>query len=128
MAEKKMTRATALTNVIEYLGADEFEGKWDEELVVLGKMLASIQKSGGKKREGASDKRKQNEKLFDEVYAMMGDETVGTNWVIERITEISSASRVAAVMAIGIERGVVERVKGRYIGYKKVSDEDTTEE
>jgi len=129
MAEKKMTRALALTNVIAYLKTiEDSERKWDDELEVLGKMLASITKSASKKAEGTSDKRKKNEELFARVFAIMpDDETIGTKWVIEKMPEIQTAPRVASIMSIGVELGKVERVKGRYIGYKKVVAEDATE-
>lgn len=118
MAEKKMTRAEALTNVLRFLNEDEVYGKdnWIEEIEVLEKMLASINKQAARPR-SKSSARLQNEPMAKEFIAKLREhgQPVNTKWMCENIRYCIHSQKAVAIAKIAIEWGEVEKVtiKGR---------------
>lgn len=118
MAEKKMTRAEALTNVLRFLNEDEVYGKdnWVEEIEVLEKMLASINKQAARPR-SKSSARLQNEPMAKEFIAKLREhgQPVNTKWMCENIRYCIHSQKAVAIAKIAIEWGEVEKVtiKGR---------------
>lgn len=118
MAEKKMTRAEALTNVLHFLNEDEVYGKdnWVEEIEVLEKMLASINKQAARPR-SKSSARLQNEPMAKEFIAKLREhgQPVNTKWMCENIRYCIHSQKAVAIAKIAIEWGEVEKVtiKGR---------------
>lgn len=118
MAEKKMTRAEALTNVLRFLNEDEVYGKdnWVEEIEVLEKMLTSINKQAARPR-SKSSARLQNEPMAKEFIAKLREhgQPVNTKWMCENIRYCIHSQKAVAIAKIAIEWGEVEKVtiKGR---------------
>lgn len=118
MAEKKMTRAEALTNVLRFLNEDEVYGKdnWVEEIKVLEKMLASINKQAARPR-SKSSARLQNEPMAKEFIAKLREhgQPVNTKWMCENIRYCIHSQKAVAIAKIAIEWGEVEKItiKGR---------------
>lgn len=118
MTEKKMTRAEALTNVLCFLNEDEVYGKdnWVEEIEVLEKMLASINKQAARPR-SKSSARLQNEPMAKEFITKLREhgQPVNTKWMCENIRYCIHSQKAVAIAKIAIEWGEVEKVtiKGR---------------
>jgi len=132
MANKKntITRAEALEAAIYLMGlaADETINtdnatNWNEAAEVLRKMHASITKPREKSNE-PSKAAKENIRLAGEVLKVMPDgEPVLTSWIMEHVNGIMTPQKCTKVMAVLIDAGrveKVEKVKGRYVGYKLV--------
>ena len=118
MAEKKMTRAEALTNVITHLHElEEYAGdNWSDEIAVLEKMLTSINKQAARPR-SKSSARLQNEPMAKEFIAKLREhgQPVNTKWMCENIRYCIHSQKAVAIAKIAIEWGEVEKVtiKGR---------------
>ena len=86
-------------------------------------MLASITKPREKSNE-PSKAAKENIRLAGEVLKVMPkDEPVLTSWIMEHVRGIMTSQKCTKVMEVLIASGRVERVekvKGRYVGYKLV--------
>ena len=131
MAKKNtITRAEALTAAIylmelagnETINTDNATN-WNEAAEVLRKMLASITKPREKSNE-PSKAAKENIRLAGEVLKVMPEgEPVLTSWIMEHVRGIMTSQKCTKVMAVLISAGKVEKVekvKGRYVGYKLV--------
>ena len=96
---------------------------WNEAAEVLRKMLASITKPREKSNE-PSKAAKENIRLAGEVLKVMPEgEPVLTSWIMEHVRGIMTSQKCTKVMAVLISAGKVEKVekvKGRYVGYKLV--------
>ena len=132
MAKKNtITRAQALELAIrmfeehEYGANEDFmtENEGVPAVDVLRKMLASITKPREKSNE-PSKAAKENIRLAGEVLKVMPDgEPVLTSWIMEHVNGIMTSQKCTKVMAVLISAGKVEKVekvKGRYVGYKLV--------
>lgn len=128
MANKKLTvtRAEALELAISALeNFESYSGdkNLDDAAEALHKMLASITKPREKSDE-PSKAAKENVRLAAEVLKVMpSGEPVLTSWIMEHVNGIMTSQKCAKVMAVLIDAGRVEKVnkvKGRYIGYKLV--------
>ena len=125
MAKKlAITRAEALEAVIRLAKEQiEVDDTWNEVVEVLTKMHASITKPREKSNE-PSRAAKENIRLANEVLKVMpADEPVLTSWIMEHVNGIMTSQKCTKVMAVLISAGKVEKVekvKGRYIGYKLV--------
>ena len=123
MAEKKMTRAQALTIAMSVIEDKGDTPELVEAHAVLGKMLASITKPRAKSDE-PSKAAKENIRLAGEVLKVMPEgEPVLTSWIMEHVRGIMTSQKCTKVMEVLISAGKVERVekvKGRYVGYKLV--------
>ena len=122
MANKKntITRAQALEFAIQIV--QEHEGDC-EAVEVLGKMLASITKPRPKTDE-PSRAAKENARLAAEVLnTLPKGEAVTAKWMTEHVNGIMTAQKCTKVMAVLLGAGKVERVEkveGRYVGYRLV--------
>ena len=131
MAKKlTVTRAEALEAAIYLmeLAADETINtdnavNWVDAAEVLRKMHASITKPREKANE-PSKAAKENVRLAAEVLKVMpDDEPVLTSWIMEHVRGIMTSQKCTKVMQVLIAAGKVEKVekvKGRYVGYKLV--------
>lgn len=136
MANKKLTvtRAEALEMSIEMLDRkyeeyiamsepDEISLRYHDAAEALRKMLASITKTREKSDE-PSKAAKENIRLAGEVLKVMPEgEPVLTSWIMEHVNGIMTSQKCTKVMQVLISAGKVEKVekvKGRYVGYKLV--------
>lgn len=127
MAKKLIvTRAEALEATIalvKQVATEDDAHNWSEIAEVLTKMHASITKPREKSNE-PSRAAKENIRLANEVLKVMpADEPVLTSWIMEHVNGIMTSQKCTKVMAVLISAGKVEKVekvKGRYIGYKLV--------
>lgn len=128
MANKKntITRAEALEATIalvKQVATEDDSHNWVEIAEVLGKMHASITKPREKSNE-LSKAAKENIRLAGEVLKVMPEgEPVLTSWIMEHVNGIMTSQKCTKVMAVLISAGKVEKVekvKGRYVGYKLV--------
>ena len=127
MAKKlAVTRAEALEAAIalvKQVATEDDAHNWSEIAEVLTKMHASITKPREKSNE-PSRAAKENIRLANEVLKVMpADEPVLTSWIMEHVNGIMTSQKCTKVMAVLISAGKVEKVekvKGRYIGYKLV--------
>lgn len=115
-----ITRAEVLTAVVN----GDFDTLSREDAkAVAAKMLASITKPREKSNE-PSKAAKDNIRLAGEVLKVMPDgEPVLTSWIMEHVNGIMTSQKCTKVMQVLISAGKVERVEkvqGRYIGYKLV--------
>ena len=112
MAEKKMTRREALTNVVMHLhDCENYANEdWHEEIEVLNKMIASIDKQAKRPR-GTSRARLENEKLADDLVGeMVGyGKPVNTKWITEHVKYILTPQKATAVCKLAIEKGEIIR-------------------
>ena len=101
----------------------------EDAKAVLEHMLKQKAKASAKAK--ASDTKTKarvaNETLADKVLAQMGADAVGTKWLGEHFAPLASPQKATAVMGILVERGAVERVKGRTITWQKVNTDTDTE-
>ena len=115
-----ITRAEVLTAVVN--GDYETLAREDAK-ECAAKMLASITKPREKSNE-PSKAAKENIRLAAEVLEVMpADEPVLTSWIMNHVNGIMTSQKCTKVMEVLIKAGRVERVekvKGRYIGYKLV--------
>jgi hypothetical protein len=127
MAKKlTVTRAEALEAAIalvKQVATEDDARNWPEIAEVLGKMHASITKPREKSNE-PSKAAKENIRLAGEVLKVMPEgEPVLTSWIMEHVNGIMTSQKCTKVMQVLISAGKVEKVekvKGRYIGYKLV--------
>jgi hypothetical protein len=119
-----ITRAEALEATIalvKQVATEDDAHDWMEIAEVLGKMHASITKPR-EKSEGPSKAAKENIRLAGEVLKVMPEgEPVLTSWIMEHVNGIMTPQKCTKVMAVLIKAGKVkkvEKVKGRYVGYK----------
>lgn len=115
-----ITRAEVLTAVVN----GDFDTLAREDArEVAAKMLASITKPRVKSGE-PSKAAKENARLAAEVLKVMPEgEPVLTSWVMEHVNGILTSQKCTKVMQVLIAAGEVEKVekvKGRYVGYKLV--------
>lgn len=115
-----ITRAEVLSAIVN----GDFETLAREDAKeCAAKMLASITKPRVKSDE-PSKAAKENIRLAAEVLKVMpADEPVLTSWIMEHVNGIMTSQKCTKVMAVLINAGrveKVEKVKGRYIGYKLV--------
>jgi len=118
MAKNTITRAEVLTAVVN----GDFDTLAREDArEVAAKMLASITKPRVKSGE-PSKAAKENARLAAEVLKVMPEgEPVLTSWIMEHVNGIMTSQKCTKVMAVLISAGKVEKVekvKGRYVGYK----------
>lgn len=112
MSEKKMTRAEALRNVIVYLRDNEQYGDdWADEIAVLDKMLASIEKQKSRPR-SKSSARIQNEPIAKEFIAKIQavDEPVNAKWMTYNVRYCTTSQKAVAIARIAEEWGAIEKV------------------
>ena len=112
MSEKKMTRAEALRNVIVYLRDNEQYGdNWADEIAVLDKMLASIEKQKSRPR-SKSSARIQNEPIAKEFIAKIQavDEPVNAKWMTYNVRYCTTSQKAVAIARIAEEWGAIEKV------------------
>ena len=113
MSEKKMTRAEALQNVITHLHElEEYAGdNWGDEIAVLDKMLASIEKQKSRPR-SKSSARIQNEPIAKEFIAKIqaGDEPVNDKWMTYNVRYCTTSQKAVAIARIAEEWGAIEKV------------------
>lgn len=113
MSEKKMTRAEALRNVIVYLrGEEQFANNdWADEIAVLDKMLASIEKQKSRPR-SKSSARIQNEPIAKEFIAKIQavDEPVNAKWMTYNVRYCTTSQKAVAIARIAEEWGAIEKV------------------
>ena len=129
MAKKlTVTRAEALELAIKCMQDtdwvdDEVAAYMADAIEALRKMLASITKPREKSNE-PSKAAKENVRLAAEVLKVMpAGEPVLTSWIMEHVRGIMTSQKCTKVMQVLIAAGKVEKVekvKGRYIGYKLV--------
>lgn len=114
-----ITRAEVLTAVVK--GDYETLAREDAK-ECAAKMLASITKT--RKSDEPSKAAKENARLAGEVLKVMPEgEPVLTSWIMEHVNGIMTSQKCTKVMQVLISAGrveKVEKVKGRYIGYKLV--------
>lgn len=117
MAEKKMTRAQALTAAIAYAEQND-----NAECVdVLNKMLASITKP---RKSGTSKTRILNENLARKVYDMVKGSTTAKDVVALNIAGIPSSQKASAVMDVAVDLGLFSKAKdGKRFVYTNVDVE-----
>lgn len=122
MAKKNITitRKEVLTAVVN---GDYDTLAREDAREVAAKMLASITKPREKSNE-PSKAAKENIRLAAEVLKVMPEgEPVLTSWIMEHVNGIMTSQKCTKVMAVLISAGKVEKVekvKGRYVGYKLV--------
>ena len=113
MSEKKMTRAEALRNVIVYLrGEEQFANNdWADEIAVLDKMLASIEKQKSRPR-SKSSARIQNEPIAKEFIAKIQavNEPVNAKWMTYNVRYCTTSQKAVAIARIAEEWGAIEKV------------------
>ena len=113
MSEKKMTRAEALRNVITHLHElEEYAGdNWGDEIAVLDKMLASIEKQKSRPR-SKSSARIQNEPIAKEFIAKIQavDEPVNAKWMTYNVRYCTTSQKAVAIARIAEEWGAIEKV------------------
>ena len=113
MSEKKMTRAEALQNVITHLHElEEYAGdNWGDEIAVLDKMLASIEKQKSRPR-SKSSARIQNEPIAKEFIAKIQavDEPVNAKWMTYNVRYCTTSQKAVAIARIAEEWGAIEKV------------------
>ena len=127
MANKlTVTRAEALElaiRLMEQVATEDDSANWTDVAEVLRKMHASITKPREKSNE-PSKAAKENLRLAAEVLKVMpANEPVLTSWIMEHVNGIMTSQKCTKVMQVLIAAGrveKVEKVKGRYIGYKLV--------
>ena len=124
MAKNTITRAEALEAAIRLVHEQiEVDDTWAEVETVLTKMHTSITKPRTKSDE-PSKAAKENIRLAGEVLKVMPEgEPVLTSWIMEHVRGIMTSQKCTKVMAVLISAGKVEKVekvKGRYVGYKLV--------
>ena len=114
MAEKKMTRAQALTAAIAYAEQDG-----NAECVdVLNKMLTSITKP---RKATTSKTRIQNENLARKVYDMVEGSVTSKDVAALGIAGISSSQKATAVMNVAADLGLFSKAKdSKRLVYTKV--------
>lgn len=108
---KKMTRKQALVNVITFLNDNEqFGDDWTEEIEVLQKMLASIDKQSNKPKT-PSKTRLENEKLADDLVGEMVaiDKPVDNKWITEHVKFVTNSQKANVIVKIAIEKGDIVR-------------------
>ena len=133
MAEKKMTRKEALTNVIEFLSDNEqFGDDWAEEIEVFSKMVASLDKASSKPK-GKTSARIQNETYYAEMHKKMcarkNHEPVTPTWVAENVPGVMSSQRAVWVAKVGKELGEIKEFKvKKQVYYALIDWEPPTEE
>ncbi len=118
MAEK-MTRKQALENVIAFLNDNEqFGDNWADEIEVLSKMLESISKPRAKQ---VSKARIGNENLAHKLWDAT-EGAISTKDATEKgIPEIMTTQKAAAVLRVGVELGLFEKVaEGKKVSYRKI--------
>jgi hypothetical protein len=114
-----ITRAEVLTAVVN----GDFETLSREDArECAAKMLASITKP--RKTSEPSKAAKENIRLASEVLKIMPvDEPVLTSWIMEHVNGIMTPQKCTKVMQVLLSAGKVEKVekvKGRYIGYRLI--------
>ena len=113
MSEKKMTRAEALRNVIVYLRGEEQSANndWTDEIAVLDKMLASIEKQKSRPR-SKSSARIQNEPIAKEFIAKIQEvnEPVNAKWMTYNVRYCTTSQKAVAIARIAEEWGAIEKV------------------
>jgi hypothetical protein len=121
-----ITRAQALQAAIalaKRVATEDDSYRWTEVAEVLTKMYASITKPREKSNE-PSKAAKENIRLAGEVLKVMPEgEPVLTSWIMEHVNGIMTSQKCTKVMAVLISAGKVEKVekvKGRYVGYKLI--------
>lgn len=119
MATKNtITRAEVLTAVVN--GDFETLQRADAR-EVAGKMLASITRKANKPKT-ESKAAKENAALAHQVAMVMPEgEAVLTSWIMTHVEGIMTPQKCTKVMQVLIEKGrveKVEKVKGRYVGYR----------
>jgi hypothetical protein len=121
-----ITRAEALEAAIalvKHIATEDGSRNWPEVAEVLTKMHASITKPREKSNE-PSKAAKENIRLAGEVLKVMPEgEPVLTSWIMEHVNGIMTSQKCTKVMAVLISAGKVEKVekvKGRYVGYKLI--------
>jgi len=127
MAKKlTVTRAEALElaiRLMEQVATEDDAANWADAAEALRKMHASITKPREKSDE-PSKAAKENIRLAGEVLKVMpADEPVLTSWIMEHVNGIMTSQKCTKVMQVLISAGKVEKVekvKGRYVGYKLV--------
>lgn len=108
---KKMTRKQALVNVITFLNDNEqFGDDWTEEIEILQKMLASIDKQSNKPKT-PSKTRLENEKLADDLVGEMVaiDKPVDNKWITEHVKFVTNSQKANVIVKIAIEKGDIVR-------------------
>ena len=114
-----ITRAEVLTAVVK--GDYETLAREDAK-ECAAKMLASITKP--RKSDEPSKAAKENVRLAAEVLKVMPEgEPVLTSWIMEHVNGIMTSQKCTKVMQVLLSAGKVEKVekvKGRYVGYKLV--------
>lgn len=120
MAEKKMTRAQALTAAIAYAEQDG-----NAECVdVLSRMLTSITQP---RKATTSKTRKDNEKLAREIHAMVEGSVTAKDVAALGLTGVASSQKATAVMNVAVDLGLFTKDKdGKRLVYTKV-DGDSEE-
>ena len=115
-----ITRAEVLTAVVNH---DWKTLSREDARECAAKMLASITKTRKKSNE-PSKAAKENIRLAGEVLKVMPEgEPVLTSWIMEHVNGIMTSQKCTKVMQVLISAGKVEKVekvKGRYVGYKLV--------
>lgn len=115
MADKKMTRKQALTNVIEHLRDCEnyANDDWHEEIEVFNKMIASIDKQANRPKSKTSA-RIQNENYAKQLIKLLAEthrtEPFNATWIAEHVPFVSSSQRGYHVAKIAIEWGAIEEI------------------
>lgn len=117
-----MTQAQALEIAVAQVTDEDAKAVLEHMLKQKAKASAKAKDSDTKTKA-----RVANETLADKVLAQMGADAVGTKWLGEHFAPLASPQKATAVMGILVERGAVERVKGRTITWQKVETDTDTE-
>ena len=121
MAEKKMTRAQALTAAIAYAEQDG-----NAECVdVLTRMLTSITQP---RKATTSKTRKDNEKLAREIHAMVEGSVTAKDVANLGLTGVSSSQKATAVMNVAVDLGLFSKAKdGKRLVYTSLEVDGDSE-
>ena len=111
---KKMTRREALTNVVVFLRDNEqFGDDWSEEIEILDKMIASLDKQASRPK-GKTSARIENEAFARQFIAKLSERTkqtpVNATWIAENVPFVRSSQKATHVAKIAVEWGAVSEI------------------
>ena len=120
MAQNKVTRANATTEIVEFAKANGYDNA--EVLEVMDKIVASFNRKPAEKQ--VSKARIKNENVVEKLWKLAQNvDSFTWKWAVENLNdpEVQTSQKIVAIMRLGIELGKFEKIKdGKNTLYKSI--------